>query len=289
MTEKTKGRLAYGWLWFYFFIVTAASVYIYIEALVFVNLLLSDYKVLSHALENKDGNWIAMSILLIGGVLFCWRVVKVVVLHGFPIPFWMNVEWGRQDSGVTGRLVTMAHIGDKNVYSEPYSGEFWFGVIFRAHPSSDKIMRSRLELLIMAMPCGRSLLFAEGRADILFMNGHKARATVYRQWADRYSRTRERMTPDEYRKKMLENMKIIAKYCHVLNSIKRIDGLNWQFDPDGSGVIIDDFGNRLTFTLQFGNYLVDQVNGELYDGGQPQSITDLRKLARETLNPGNGE
>ena len=219
MTEKTKGRLAYGWLWVYFILATLASVYIYIEALDFVKLLLSDYKVLSNALEIKKGNWIATSIQLIGGVLFCWRVVKVVVLHGSPIPFWMNVGWGRQDGGVTGRLVTMAHIGDNNAYSEPYTGEFWFGVIFRAHPSSDKIMRSRLEFLIAAMPCGWSLSIGEGRAT-LFKNDHKARAKVYRQRADRYSRTRDVMTPDAYRKKMVENMVIVGNYCRELNSIK---------------------------------------------------------------------
>ena len=211
MAEKTKGRIAYGWLWVYSIIVISASVYIYIEALDFVKLLLSDYSVLSNALEIKKGNWIATSIQLIGGVLFCWRVVKVVVLHGSPIPFWMKVRWGWQDGGVAGRLVTMVHIGDANINSKPQTGEFWFGVIFRAHPSSDKIMRSRLEFLIAAMPWGRSLIIGEGRT-LLLKHDHITRIRFYAHRADMYSKTRELMTLDKYRNKMVENMEeMVAK------------------------------------------------------------------------------
>ena len=287
MTEKTKGRLAYGWLWFYFFIMTAASVYIYVEALVFVKLLLSDYKVLSNALEIKKGNWIASSIQLIGGILFCWRVVKVVVLHGSPIPFWMNVGWGRQDGGIAGRLVTMVHIGDEDVYSELYTGEFWFGVIFRAHHSSDKIMRSRLEFLIAAIPWGRSFIIGEGR--ILFLkHDNKTRAIVYRQRADKYTKTRDRMTPDEYRKKMVGNMEIVANNLKNQNTTNRIDGLNWQVYPGGYGVITDDFGSHLTYTTRSGKYIVGLVNGVSYDGDKLESITALRRMAGETLNPNHG-
>ena len=287
MTEKTKGRLAYGWLWVYFILVTLASVYIYIEALDFVKLLLSDYKVLSDALEIKKGNWIATSIQLIGGVLFCWRVVKVVVLHGSPIPFWMQVGWGRQDGGVAGRLVTLVHIGDSNVYAEPYTGEFWLGVIFRAHPSSDKIMRSRLEFLIAAIPCGRSISIGEGRA-LIRKHDHKARAKIYRYRADMYSKTRDRMTPDRYRNKMVENMAIVGNYCKNNNSIKRIDGLNWRIVPDGESVIFDDFGNHITYNVQSGKFIATLSNGDTFDGKTLDTIPELRKLAKETLNPNYG-
>ena len=42
-------------------------------------------------------------------------------------------------------------------------GRLWFGVIARPHPSSDKLMRSRVEKLILVLPFKRALIVSESR------------------------------------------------------------------------------------------------------------------------------
>ena len=162
MTIKKKNRLVYTWLWLWLLIVVAATVYIYLGIFDSAVAVISQFPILFNALEVRGDSWITASLKLVGGVLFCWRAVKVFVLHGAPLSFGMKLRAGRENNVAGGRLVTSVSIGDVNI-SQYYSGEFWFGVVFRAHPTSDKLMRSRLEILIAALPFGRSLVISESR------------------------------------------------------------------------------------------------------------------------------
>ena len=168
MTIKKKNRIVYTWLWFWLLIVTAAAVYIFLVIFDSAVAVVSEFPILLKTIEAKGDSWVTASLKLVDGVLFCWRAVKVFVLHGAPLSFGKRVESGRENNVAGGRLVTSVSIGDTTI-SQYYSGEFWFGVNFRAHPTSDKLMRTRLEILIAALPFGRSLVISESR---LFLPKH---------------------------------------------------------------------------------------------------------------------
>ena len=161
----TKNRLAYAWLWVWLVFVTVVTTCFYLEIIDSAEAVVSGFPI---AFEVRGGSWVVPILKLVGGVLFCWRAVKVFVLHGAPLSFGKRVEAGRENNVAGGRLVTSVSIGHTTI-SQYYSGEFWFGVIFRAHPTSDKLMRTRLEILIAALPFGRSLVISESR---LFLPKH---------------------------------------------------------------------------------------------------------------------
>ena len=148
---------------------------------------------------TKTPSWSVHIATLTLSVLLWWRVVKVLILHGVPFTFGMKVEAGRQDNnGTGGRLATLAYIGDKDVYANNNKVEeygFWFGVIFRAHATSDKLVRSRLQFLIFALPCGCSVLVHESRIFFKRMN-HKDRAEMFRIWSDKYTFTKKTTLKD---------------------------------------------------------------------------------------------
>lgn len=101
------------------------------------------------------------------GILFWWRAVKAIVFLGWPFMFGVSMGEGRQ----TGRSAAIGHIGDQGgtiitnswKFDKSYDGEFWFGLVARTHPSSDKIVRSRIEFLSLALPFGWTFLAQEGR------------------------------------------------------------------------------------------------------------------------------
>ena len=64
----------------------------------------------------------------LGFVLLWWRAIKVLVLHGAPFPFGVSMAMGREDGGIKGRLVTLAHVGDDDVHGGGVRGKFWFGL-----------------------------------------------------------------------------------------------------------------------------------------------------------------
>ena len=70
------------------------------------------------------------ALKVFAGILFWWRVVKVVVLHGSPIPWGLTLASGRESGGVSGRLGHMASIED--------GGETWFGAVMWT-PASPKL------------------------------------------------------------------------------------------------------------------------------------------------------
>ena len=286
MTERTKGRLSYSWMWVWLLIVAAVSAYVYIQAFDLATAILSsDFPTLSSALKSKEGSWIAESFKWIGGALFCWRIVKVVVLHGAPFSFGMRLSSGREDNGVAGRVVFRSHIGDHNAYSNNFSGGFWFAAIFRAHPRSDKLMRSRLEFLIATLPFGCSVVVEESRVFLLEQD-HKQRATHYRSRHDKYSKMEGTMTPDRFRRDMVRNVKAISDYFKEQQVVKRIDGLNWHAFQGESCYITDDFGYRMSYSaVEGGKFKV----GGLGDDGKGEiivsSISGVRDLAKSKLHP----
>ena len=177
MKKEKKNRLVYTWFWIWLLIVTTASVYIYLEIFDSAVAVVSEFSILFNAYKAKGDSWVTVSLKLVGGVLFCWRAVKVFVLHGAPLSFGMQVRAGRENNVAGGRLVTAVSIGD-DVFSQNLSGEFWFGAIFRAHPTSDKLMRTRLEMLTAALPFGRSLLISESRINLV-SHGHSDRTSYF--------------------------------------------------------------------------------------------------------------
>ena len=221
MSELTKGRVAYGWLWAWLLLVVAASAIIYREAVYLAAAIVTDIPAVSKAMIARDVSATAslMSMLIvesvawIGGVLFCWRTVKVVVLHGSPYSPWLDTSSGREDRGVSGRVVHYSHIGDHAVHSSSFTGVFWFGVIFRAHPRSDKLVRTRLEFLIAALPFGRALFVEEGRVRFPKLD-HSERARNYTDRRGKYARMIEFMSPDRFRRDMVRYAKAISDHLN---------------------------------------------------------------------------
>ena len=212
----------------------------------------------------------------LGFVLLWWRAIKVLVLHGAPFTFGVSMAMGRQDSGINGRLVTLAHVGDDAVHGSGVHRKFWFGFVARSHPASDKLVRSRVELLSMALPWDFTFLVQEGKF-FLFRQTHAERATKFRAVSDVYLKKDEKMPQDWYRKRMVNALESVKKAVSGEVSRKRIDGLSWTFAFGGGISISDDFGFKMTAVRSGDGYMVD---------AQPvASIDELRTLARERLNP----
>lgn len=239
--------------------------------------------------RELEGSWLATFLLVIGGVLVWWRVVKVFVLHGAPLPFGMTLSSGRENEGRSGRLVTRAYIGDHDVYRGSYDGKFWYGAVFRAHPGSDKLMRSRLELLVLALPFGWSLSVQESR---LFVHkaDHKSRAKQYRIVFDKYNLKRGSTTPDQYRTEVVRHIRSIGRHYSRANDVKRIDGLDWRFMVGGEFTIHDDFGYQITVErLDSGKFKVTQL-GQDADGEEiVETIEAVRSTAQRELTPNDSQ
>ena len=283
MEAKTKARLACGWMWSWFVLVTLATLYVYCEAFDLLVALVPDTSSLANAMKTKAEHWIGVALKWVGWSLFWWRAVKVLVLHGAPVPFWMEVESGRQDNnGASGRLVTIVHIGDD--YIPNPNGEFWFGAVFRAHQGSDKLMRSRLALLVLAFPkC--SLVIEESRWLTLKHN-HEDRAEYFRTRADTYRKHTEGMAPGAFRREVAKSTKAIAKYFTRQHEEKQIDGLKWRWIIGGRGSVRDEFNHRLQFVrLEGDTYQVSKVKGTPDGTKTVHSIDELRQLAQEELVP----
>ena len=241
MKANAKWYLIYGWLWIWLLLVSAISVFVFKEAFGIAVIALADVPGLSNAMDAKAASWLASFLVILGGLLFWWRMVKVLVFHGAPFTFGMQVVDGRQNSGTGGRRATMVFVGDYDAYSQSYDSVFLLGVVFRAHPSSDKLMRSRMELLIAALPFEHSLVIAESRLWV-FKEAHGERAIHYRKHADNYTETVARNTPDSFRRDVAESAKVVGDYFKRISSTKRIDGLMWQQFGGRRWKISDDFG-----------------------------------------------
>ena len=96
---------------------------------------------------------LAWGFTIIAGVLFWWRVVKVVVFLGSPFRLGLKSFTNlRQNGAENGRSVVVTLIEDRDKKG------ILLGVVARAHPSSDKIVRSRIETLMLELPGHRTLV-----------------------------------------------------------------------------------------------------------------------------------
>ena len=177
----------------------------------------------------------------------------------------------------------VVEIGDDDVYRGNYDGQFWYGAVFRAHPSSDKLMRSRLEFLAMALPFGWTLSVHESRL-FLQQTGHESRARRYRLVADKYGRKNESMSADRFRNEVVRHMRYIGNYFDRRSRVKRIDGLDWRFMMGGRGFVSDDFGYRISFVdLGEGKFAVSELGPDAKDQKVVDSIHQLREIAKKEL------
>ena len=230
------------------------------------------------------------AIFAVAGILVWWRTAKVLVLHGAPFPFGITIADGRQDQGRGGRKVACATIG---IFNDSDASNLLYFAILRAHPSSDKLMRYRLETLALAMPFGDTLLINESRL-YWRKNSSYERVKHYRQIVNRYFPKTETVSLNRFRNELVKGMKALHDRLPSTRNIKRIDGLDWTIKHDGSGTVVDDFGREIYFK-KLALDLPENHSGESYrvtglgrlgtEEKTVHSIADLRNLAAEDLVP----
>lgn len=277
-----SGLLAHCWFWLWLCIVFILSSLLYFLIFEILGSVVKTNLIPEQIADVTETNWIYWGFVVIGWILFSWRVIKVVVLHASPISFgWTIADGIHKDSGRHGTFVriegkrTKPNEGDKTT-------TFWVGVVLRAHPSSDKLARSRLEFLILSMPLGRSLLITESRWK-LRKAGHEERQSFFNKRMAKYLKTTEFVPPDKFRRELLNHIKSIS--TDISKKCNRIDGLHWINCLDRSGgIIVDDFGYQLEFEQEEDCYLVvvDSVQNKTLSFN---NVTELRAYAKSTLNP----
>lgn len=275
-SEDVKGQLAYGWLWFWFGMVASASIWCYVELVELISAVVWGLPALS-GLEEETDEAVLTVVKAIAGVLFCWRVVKVVVLHGSPLPWGLKLSSGRENGGVSGRRVHMASIES--------DGKIWFGAVMRAHPASDKLMRTRLEFLVVALPFGRGLMVSESRVHWLSEAEKDKRHQYFLGTAGKYWKPSESKSADQFRRDVARHLNEIAKH---FRDGKRIDGLTWMSTFGDTWRVRDDFGYQLTCKRLDGDRYA--VKGLASEGSQEEAMTvdsldALRELVKQELHP----
>ena len=172
-----SGLLAYHWQICWLVIVTwiAVDIYDYLYGLIPTILLESSislkYSYFTRMLTFND--WTLDPLYVLGLVLLWWRIVKVVVLHGAPFTFGLQVSHGRDRS--SGRLTTHARIRGKKRIGGITTEFIWLGAIMRSHPSSDKIVRSRLQMLFITILPNVVVDITESRLTIRRMTNQMRR------------------------------------------------------------------------------------------------------------------
>ena len=202
------------------------------------------------------------------------------------MPFGMTLSDGRENDGRSGRLVSRAFIGDLDVYKDDYRGRFFYGAIFRSHPSSDKIMRSRLEIAgasfaprCLSRLCKRAGSFSPCRVTSVEQDGSGACSTS----------TVARMSPCRRTGPKRSRAPLAVNW----NSFRR--GADNEKDrrsrlalSDGCpGFVADDFGYQICFESDEvdGGYKIKGL-GPKGDGEKTvETVDQLRRLAAEELNP----
>ncbi|MDE0678968.1 MAG: hypothetical protein OXI11_01970 [Gammaproteobacteria bacterium] len=136
-------------------------------------------------MHAKATSWAGWLLYWVAGVLFCWRFVKVLALQGSPLSWGMDVRWTSADAATRPMWAYSSCIGEFDVFgtSEASPFCFLFGVVFRKHPNSDKLVRARLQFLTLAIWPGWSLQIIESRAGFVRHTPRK-RAEYFRQHFD---------------------------------------------------------------------------------------------------------
>ena len=233
---------------------------------------------------TSDEFSVEFKILLAGFllVLTLWRINKVLVLQGSPLAWGMNVSSGRENEGTSGRQVHFMHIG-KRSSGESEKSSLHYGAVFRAHPNSDKLVRARLEFLVLSIfPFNLAFMVNESRIKIDVIE-HEVRWTIFGRILGGYSQKSEFVKPDRFRQELMKNTANIAKYLQ--EQAEMVDGLIWS-DFDRHGMIKDKFGYLIQYELREDERY--EVRGLEPDGKGTKvvdSLDELRELAREVLTP----
>ena len=280
--RSESGRMEYSWFWIWLVIVLTLSIVLYSQTFNILRSILSASPLTEGLSDVTKENWAYLGLVALGGVLFSWRVVKVVVLHATPISFGMTVADGiHKENSRRGTFVSIK--GSRTTISNNGTTDsMWLGAVLRAHPSSDKLVRSRLEFLILALPCDWSFLIIESRW-MFRTKGHDERRSLFNGRMSQYLKSTELMPPDKYRREMVNAIKSIRK--DIAKKIYKIDGLKWTRDINRtSGKIEDDFGQQLTYEMVGTQYVVRE-DSESDQKCSFDSVTELREHAKSVLNP----
>ena len=169
-------RLYLGrWVWLIVVSVVAAGIFYgvldHLEELVEVILPLDEN-------EKLPAGIVAIALKGLAGILFWWRVVKVMVFLGSPFRLGLAIGHLRENGAENGRPVRMTLIEGR--------GQLLLGVLARSHPRSDKLVRYRVEMLVLAMPRGRSFVMRGSSFSWLkpdgFGNDHARRNEFFKAW-----------------------------------------------------------------------------------------------------------
>ena len=279
--SDNKSRLAYGWQWLWFAMVGSASLWCYVQLVELISVVVWKLPAMS-AFGDATDEVVLTALKVLAGALFCWRVVKVVVLHGSPIPWGLTLSSGRENGGVSGRRVHFASIEGVS--------KIWFGAVMRAHPASDKLMRTRLEFLIVALPFGRGLMVSESRILWISKSKEEQRLQYFLRVARKYKYMKppESKSLDQFRHDVVRRLDEIAKRFRDDRDEKRIDGLTWEFPLNDTIYIRDDSGCRLACHKLDGERFA--VNGLGSEASEEEativdSLDALRELAKQKLHP----
>ena len=176
------------WLWFLFVSVVFSGVYYYIFDL--GNMIGSSLSVSNKVLDKLSESPLNLPLKIIAGLLLWWRAVKVIVLLGSPFPVGLTLNQGREIDGNSGRPVHLSWIGDFD-----RENLLWFGSVLRAHPNSDKLVRTRLEFLIALLPMKVALVIQESR--LIFRLGYDC-TKVYKHYSSAAENYMKQSNSDPY-------------------------------------------------------------------------------------------
>lgn len=210
-TEINRQRLLYLWTWAWFFLISGAWLCIYREFAAATSALLSEYAWAWEIRETLGETVLGWLLECFAWTLIWWRVVKVVVLHGSPCAWGRRFTSGRvKRTRGSGMGVTLTYIGafkflkrnfktqeEKDKKPDYESQNLLFAAIFRPHPRSDKLVRTRLEYLLVTFPFGLVFLVTESKWKV-GMASPAQRAELFDEHADRFEKDekpKERQSP----------------------------------------------------------------------------------------------
>ena len=157
MTREARAAWNYVWRWIWLVLVSLMAFGVYWLFLDLIQIMHPLPGMAEVAEELKSKPISACVLKAVAGALFWWRVVKVVVLLGSPFRLGLQVRHLRQNGAANGRVVTVAFVDC------PTGPAIRLGVVARSHPTSDKIVRSRVEMLIMVLPCDWAFVVQNSR------------------------------------------------------------------------------------------------------------------------------
>lgn len=208
--DRIQSRTAYAWLWLWTLVVLSGSIWLYTEASEFcAQLVYTMFPKVEPVLANSSE---LVQFIAQWGVctLFCWRAVKVLALHSSPF-LWPGISRidtvDEVEMKITkSRKTHLYCIGCPMTDADrihTYLGEFLYGAIFTSHPTSDKLMRTRLHLLVVSLPFNCSLIVEDShlkfRRDLLDGNSSASgrRAAVFQKYHEKYINDGDRKKRDQ--------------------------------------------------------------------------------------------